>query len=136
MVIKPLALVTPPDAALWYDSGRPLALGCMLCPDLDMCGGLRIEGGVFDCRSLCACARNGKKCSGVCRGDQRTFVARVREIDGFTFSVSTRPLLASTDSPRSPGRDEIGYEAAVPDRAVSHRAPSAISFLYLISARG
>jgi hypothetical protein len=35
-----------------------------------------------------------------------------------------------------PGHDEIGYEAAVPDRAASHRAPPAISFLYLISARG
>src|ERR1700694_1151752 len=34
------------------------------------------------------------------------------------------------------GRDEMGYEAAVPDRAASHRAPPAISFLNLISARG
>ena len=34
------------------------------------------------------------------------------------------------------GRDEIGYEAAVPDRTASHEAPAASSFLYLISARG
>ena len=85
MLIRPLALVTPPDAALWYDSARPLALGCTLCPDLDLCGGLRIAGGVFDCRSLCACARHGKKCSGVCRSDQHTFLRRVSEIDGFTL---------------------------------------------------
>jgi serine/threonine protein kinase len=31
---------------------------------------------------------------------------------------------------------ERGYEAAVPDRAASHRAPRASSFLYVISARG
>ena len=34
------------------------------------------------------------------------------------------------------GRDETGYEAAVPDRTASHEAPAASSFLYLISARG
>jgi len=33
-------------------------------------------------------------------------------------------------------RDEMGYEAAVPDKAASHRAPPAISFLYFISASG
>lgn len=33
-------------------------------------------------------------------------------------------------------RDEMGYEAAVSDRAASHDAPAASSFLYLISARG
>jgi hypothetical protein len=30
----------------------------------------------------------------------------------------------------------MGYEAAVPDKAASHEAPAASSFLYLISARG
>jgi hypothetical protein len=83
MVIRPLTLVSPPDAALWYDATRPLALGCTLCPDFDLCGGLRIEGGIFDCRSLCACQRGGRKCSGVCRSDQRTFLKRVREVGGF-----------------------------------------------------
>ena len=34
------------------------------------------------------------------------------------------------------GRDETGYEAAVPDRTASHEAPAASSFLYLISASG
>jgi RNA polymerase sigma factor (sigma-70 family) len=31
---------------------------------------------------------------------------------------------------------EMGYEAAVPERAAFHDAPAAISFLYLITARG
>lgn len=85
MVVRPLPVVRPPDAALWYDSARPVALGCTLCPDLDLCGGLRIEGGVFDCRSLCSCARGGKRCSGVCRGHQQTFIRRVHEVGGFAL---------------------------------------------------
>ena len=81
----PLAVVKPRDAALWYDGALPLALGCTLCPDLGLCGGLRIKGGAFDCRALCSCVRRGKKCSGVCRSDHRIFLRRVREIGGFTF---------------------------------------------------
>src|SRR5215471_19038321 len=83
MEIRSLPVVRSADAALWYDDAAALALGCTLCPDLDLCGGLRIEGGAFDCRSLCSCARTGRKCSGVCRGDHRTFVRRVREVGGF-----------------------------------------------------
>jgi len=61
------------------DDARALALGCTLCPDLDPCGGLRIRGGAYDCRSLCACQRGAKRCSGVCRGSQREFIRRARE---------------------------------------------------------
>ena len=69
---------------LSYESSLPLKLGCTVCPDLEICGGLRIAAGVFDCRSLCTCIRTGK-CSGVCRRDPRMFVARMREIDGLDF---------------------------------------------------
>jgi hypothetical protein len=95
-MVKPLAFGTPRNAALWYEDKRSLALGCTLCPDLDLCGGLRIEGGVFDCRSLCACQRGGPKCSGVCRGDQQTFVRRVGEVGGFCLDdvPRTAPLAA------------------------------------------
>src|SRR5688572_24146776 len=85
-----IPLVPPPDAALWDDPSRPLALGCTLCPDLGICGGLRIRAGVFDCRSLCTCARNGKKCNGVCRRDPLTFVARVNEVRGWDLNDAPR----------------------------------------------
>jgi hypothetical protein len=85
MEARPLPVVRSSDAALWYDDARSLALGCTLCPDLDLCGGLRIKGGAYDCRSLCGCQRGGKKCSGVCRGDQREFIRRVREVGGFAL---------------------------------------------------
>jgi hypothetical protein len=93
MVKRPLALVSPPDAALWYDASRPLALGCTVCPDRTLCGGLRIGAGIFDCRALCACQRGGRKCSGVCRGNHRTFLKRVREVGGFGLD-DVRPAAA------------------------------------------
>lgn len=85
MEIRPLPVVKSADAELLYDDARALALGCTLCPDRDLCGGLRIKGGAYDCRSLCACQRGGKKCSGVCRGEQREFIKRVREVGGFAL---------------------------------------------------
>ena len=97
MPVRPLAIVKPRDAVLSYDSAGTLALGCTICPDLDLCGGLRTAAGPFDCRSLCWCARKGKKCSGVCRSDHRTFVRRVREVGGFAFDDLPRraPLRVS-----------------------------------------
>jgi len=83
----------PASATLWYDAALPLKLGCTGCPDLAICGGLKIRAGAFDCRTLCACARGGP-CSGVCRRDAPRFVARVREVDGFALDnvPRTKPL--------------------------------------------
>jgi hypothetical protein len=87
---KTIPLVSPPDAALWDDPARALALGCTLCPDRDICGGLRVRAGVFDCRSLCACARRGSKCNGVCRRDTHLFIARVTEVGGWDLNDASR----------------------------------------------
>jgi hypothetical protein len=76
--------VRPPDAALWHNPALPLKLGCTRCPDLGICGGLRIEAPVFDCRSLCSCTQTGR-CIGVCRSNAVTFIRRVREVGGFGF---------------------------------------------------
>jgi hypothetical protein len=87
---RTIPLVPPPDPALWDDPARPLALGCTLCPDLVVCGGLRVRAGVFDCRALCLCARNGKKCNGVCRRDAQTFIAHVTEVGGWDLNDAPR----------------------------------------------
>jgi hypothetical protein len=83
----------PRDASLWDDDANPRQLGCSVCPDLGLCGGLRIKAHAFDCSALCACAHGGM-CSGLCRRDARTFVARVREISGFDLGnvARCRPL--------------------------------------------
>lgn len=78
-------LSPPPEATLWDDPSLPMKLGCTACPELQLCGGLRIAAGVFDCRVLCACQRTGKRCSGVCRRDARVFIRRVRDVGGFEF---------------------------------------------------
>ena len=108
MLVRPLAVVKARDAALWYDPELPLALGCTLCPDLGLCGGLRIKAGAFDCRSLCSCARKGMKCSGVCRGDHRTFLCRVREVGG--FRLDNVPRIAPLPVPTLPEYVPIIYD--------------------------
>ena len=87
---KRASLPPPPEAALIYDASLPMKLGCTACPELNLCGGLRIAAGVFDCRSLCACARQGNRCSGVCRRDARVFIRRVRDVGGFEFGSVPR----------------------------------------------
>jgi hypothetical protein len=91
----------PPERVLWYNRDLPQQLGCAGCPDLVVCGGLRVEAPILDCHQLCSCARSGKRCFGVCRRDPVMFVARVNEVKGFGFenvprsqSLPTRPLPA------------------------------------------
>ena len=85
-----------PEASLWYDPSLSMKLGCTACPDLTICGGLRIPARVFDCRSLCSCTLRGGRCSGVCRRDPRTFVSRVEGVRGFGFeSVPRCPPLSA-----------------------------------------
>lgn len=141
MPVSSLAIprpVTPPDPVLWYDAALPLALGCRVCPDLDLCGGLRIQGAAFDCRSLCSCARTPTKCSGVCRADHRTFVRRVREIGG--FSLDDVPRSTPLRVPALPDYVPIIYDGtdrterlaadtvALPLLSVFHRASGTVRF--------
>lgn len=85
MATKRRAGAPAADWKLWDNPALPLKMGCLGCPDLEMCGGLRIAAGVFDCSGLCPCARGGKRCSGVCRSRPRDFLARVAEVGGFDF---------------------------------------------------
>lgn len=117
MEVRPLPVVRSSDAALWYDDARSLALGCTLCPDLDLCGGLRIKGGAYDCRSLCGCQRGGKKCSGVCRGDQREFIRRVREVGG--FALDDVPRNAPLPVPSIPDYVPIIYDGTKRRKALA-----------------
>jgi hypothetical protein len=82
--MKPQAERLPSAELLWDDRNLPVQLGCSICPELGLCGGLRVRAALFDCRILCAC-RRGRPCNGMCRRNHRAFVARVREIDGFSL---------------------------------------------------
>jgi len=92
-------LKMPPERALWYNRDLPEQLGCAVCPDRPVCGGLRVSAPILGCHQLCSCARHGKSCSGVCRSDQATFVRFVNDVNGFEFGnvprcrpLQTRPL--------------------------------------------
>lgn len=100
--------VSPSDARLWYDPALPLKLGCTGCPDLGICGGLRVAAAVFDCQGLCACSHKEASCSGVCRRDARAFVARVAEVNGFGFDRV--PRTESIPLPQIPDYVPILYD--------------------------
>jgi hypothetical protein len=75
-----------------------MALGCMGCRTLGVCGGLNIECSAFDCLSLC-CNRPDD-CDAVCRNNPEMFAVRVREVDGFSLeNVPRAPVLAAPSLP-------------------------------------
>ncbi len=80
------------NAQLWalkdQSTGQPM-LGCGSCLDRKMCGGLQVTPGgaaAMDCMSVCRCT-DPDKCDVVCTAAPKRFLRRVREVDGFDFSV-------------------------------------------------
>ena len=70
------------EKRLWHDGrNRTPSLGCMGCPDREICGGLCIERTFYDCYDNCC--GNAESCDAVCRNKPREFAQRVREVGGF-----------------------------------------------------
>lgn len=68
-------------------------LGCTICPERRVCGGLRTEAAIFDC--LGSCCGGKSTCDRVCPNSV-AYVDRVREIDGFGLSnVPRAPYLVT-----------------------------------------
>ena len=83
----------------WHDGRKHTpSLGCEVCPDRDICGGLSIERAFYDC--LDNCCRQPERCDAVCRRKPREFVQRVREVGGFGFD--NVPRAARLTSPPLP----------------------------------
>ncbi len=72
------------ERMLYHDPFRPVSLGCSGCPDLNVCGGLQVSAGLFNCDAFCVC-EDPATCRYVCRRDFEVFMKRVREIQGFGF---------------------------------------------------
>jgi hypothetical protein len=87
------------------DSG---ALGCSVCQEDALCGGLRSRTGAFSC--LDYCCGNPSSCQWVCRNNPEQFVARVREIGG--FELEKLPRLAETRSSAVPTRVPLIFHAS------------------------
>lgn len=82
--------IFPNPQRLWDDVLRHApSLGCPTCLERDGCGGVHTNAGILDCRDLCSCT-DKSKCDMVCRFNQGLFVARMREIGGFSFENAPR----------------------------------------------
>lgn len=72
------------EKKLWHDGSTCTpSLGCTLCPDREICGGLSIERGFYDCYD--SCCGNVAGCDAVCRNKPRQCAQRVREVGGFAL---------------------------------------------------
>lgn len=89
-----------PSHRLRDDAARHApSLGCAGCPDFQVCGGLHIDAGVFDCNDFCSC-EDREACDSVCRNKPDAFFERHLEIGGFEFDSTPRvPALAQPDLP-------------------------------------
>lgn len=74
-------------------------LGCTICPDRRVCGGLRTRATIFDC--LGSCCGSKAECDRVCPNSP-AYVDRVREIDGFDLlNVPRAPRLQAPLLPKA-----------------------------------
>lgn len=84
---------------LWHkEREHSLSIGCANCLDKKLCGGLEVDGSVFDCMALCC--GEPERCDSVCRQQPLQFVRRVREVGGFGLeNVPRARKLASPSMP-------------------------------------
>ena len=105
MLMPVETLAEPPrnprrERSLWHDESRhSLSLGCTICPDRNLCGGLRVGMGLFNCLGFCC--ENPADCDAVCRNNPREFARRVWEVGGFSLNnVARAPVLAAPKLPK------------------------------------
>lgn len=87
------------ESRLWHEPDRRTgSLGCRVCPDLSLCGGLRLKTGLYDCLQFC-CGKP-ETCDRVCR-KHYDFADRVREVGTFDLgNVPRAPVLEAPVLPR------------------------------------
>jgi hypothetical protein len=97
--------------SLWHDASQysPL-LGCTICPDRKLCGGLQVEMPMFNCLGLCC--GHPETCDSVCRNHPEGFARRIWEIGGFSFdNVPRAPVL---DEPKLPRLVPLFFDGSHP----------------------
>ena len=87
------------ERRLWHQPAQSaLSLGCNVCPEKHICGGLRFkESIVFDCLQLCC--NKPDDCDRVCRNNP-DYPDRVREVGTFELQTIPRaPILVAPSLP-------------------------------------
>jgi len=87
------------ERKFWHDGGKHTpSLGCGVCADRAICGGLSIVRPFYHC--LDNCCRQPETCDAVCRNKPREFAQRVREVGG--FGLENVPRAARLPEPPLP----------------------------------
>jgi hypothetical protein len=83
-----------------WDEGEalPMALGCLGCPDLGTCGGIRKKQDAFSC--LDDCCGDPATCDGMCPKNPLGFLKRMREVNG--LELGNIPRAAPCAAPALP----------------------------------
>lgn len=79
--IRQIPVVRWEESSLWNRVQQPLSMGCTTCEDLPLCGGLRLEAPVYDCKSYCC--MSPKTCRAVCPKSVARFVDYRLVVDGY-----------------------------------------------------
>ena len=80
----------------WHNGHQNMpSMGCSICPEYKICGGLRVSKSLFWC--LDYCCGNPQSCDVVCRNSPK-FIEYVREIGGFDLASVARTRALDTPS--------------------------------------
>jgi hypothetical protein len=73
------------NSTFWDRQTNALPFGCASCAELSRCGGIRMDAAAWNCLDrFCVCT-DPNVCSTVCPRSPASFVARVREVNGFNL---------------------------------------------------
>lgn len=100
------------ERRLWERPNLTPSLGCVACPEREICGGLRTRSDLYDCTGHCCGDPTG--CTKVCRWKPADYVQRVREIG--QFHLGTTPRTAIIPAPELPRVAPLLYHGNRRDR--------------------
>jgi len=83
------------DLSLLHNGSKnPVCMGCPVCPDFKVCGGLNVKKSLFDCSELCQCSTNEERnsCELACPNNPPKFVARYHEVSGWELKDDQGPF--------------------------------------------
>ena len=87
------------ERRLWHQPEQPTqSLGCTVCPEKPICGGLRLKAAFFDCFRFCC--HQPDACDRVCR-NHPDYPDRVREVETFDLQNVPRAQAIGRTEPAS-----------------------------------
>src|SRR5437667_12283227 len=113
---------------LHHSPGLGISLGCMECPERDLCGGLEVSGDHYDCLAFCTCS-DPSACELACPNNLEVYIERHQEVRGFSFD--NIPRAAVVTFPKLPASVPIIYHGSKRIRAVKADAVAVpLSYLF------